>query len=312
MSPASVRIMSEGKIYLPVGTIDQTSQKLVVRINRADDFLVAPGGAPVDFVYMLPREALLKDETKLTAGPFRIEKPAILVAKRGGVLELQNQEVKRDPPPAVERSLFRKYPPPKQLPAPTVITHTAAPEASAEESPFNSVGTPQISNTFVTPITINAPSDSQELTVPSGKVTIRARKLAKIQLDPTEPLSSIANGDPQTAELDVPEGKKLVQISAETKPSDRWEWANKIAQTELVDSAGASYKPNGAWGKVRTGEGDTRLLARYDVDAPLSAMPTSENGPNEIGYIFIVPTGVTIQEMRVDGKRVASPNLQVQ
>jgi hypothetical protein len=314
MSPAGARIISDGKIYLPIGTLDQAqgAQKMVVRINHADDFLVAPAGAPVDFVYMLPRDAILKDDTKLITANFRIEKPAMLVVKRGGVIDLQNQDVKRDPPPAVERSLFRKYPPPKKLEVPPVITHTAAPEASAEESPFNSVGTASLGGAFVTPITVKAADDAQDVEIPGGKVTVRDKKLSRIQIDPTAPLTSIANGDPQISELDVPEGKKLVQITAETKASDRWAWAGKIAQTELVDAAGASYKPNGAWAKVRTGEGENRLVARYDMDAPLSAIPTSENGPTEIGYLFVVPSGVTIQEMRVDGKRVASPTLQVQ
>jgi len=58
LAPVGVRLVANGKNYLPLGTLD--AQSGVVYANKPDDFLVIEPNKPVDFVFDVAREDVLK------------------------------------------------------------------------------------------------------------------------------------------------------------------------------------------------------------------------------------------------------------
>jgi hypothetical protein len=86
-SGGSVRLVAEGKNYLPVGTLH--GDLLVA--NKPDDFLVAKTEQPVDFVFFVDRETVLRkagggDDKK--AATFEFKKGTFVEIKRMVRLEL--------------------------------------------------------------------------------------------------------------------------------------------------------------------------------------------------------------------------------
>lgn len=312
VSPASVRLVVNGKNFIPIGTLDQLASPVpTVLLNKADDFLICQSGSVIDFVFQVPPGDIMPD-ADLKKTPLTVKSEAFIEVKRMGFALLQGVEIKRDAmPPVPDKSLLRKYAPrvvPKVIPVPA--DGSAAPAAT--DAPIESVSPPKVDANFIMPISVGPlSSDSQAVKVTDVTGTLRGRKFAVLEISGGRNVDELGQGDVQIKELAAPEGKKIVQLTAQSRAADRKEWIAKLAQTELADADGGLHKVNGAWGKTKSGDGNDRLVASYNADAPITAIPASENAAAEIGLIFVVPSGAKLTELRIDGKRVASVDLTV-
>ncbi|HVT87957.1 MAG TPA: CvpA family protein [Tepidisphaeraceae bacterium] len=303
---AAVRLLAAGKNHIPMGTLDYVKSAIFVRANRPDDFLIVPADGVVDFVFQISRDELgIVIDPKNKTAPMQIGAGVFLEAKRAALVELAGQEVKREPPPVPEKSVLRKAG--LAIPKNLVIPAAPAPAAAPASAPIESIK-PEASADFFMPFNAGRyDGDAGDTTFAAGTSTIREKKFAKLEINPTQPLEQI--GDVMTREFWT-NGQAMVQIAGIPVSRDPWEWAQKLNQFELADSAGKTYKPAGGWAKVKVGPAD-RVIARYNAEAAPAEVPRVDSArPTDAWIAFLVPPGTALQELRYGGKRIASVNIQ--
>jgi hypothetical protein len=98
LSPASIRLYAERTNHMPLGTIE----KGVLVANRPDDFLVVSSEQPVDYVFFVPRNAVLsggsapaKNAKPEEGEPVKFKRGVFVEAKRMARVDLSNQVVAR-------------------------------------------------------------------------------------------------------------------------------------------------------------------------------------------------------------------------
>jgi hypothetical protein len=198
----------------------------------------------------------------------------------------------------------------------------AAPSGGAAPSgaPADAAASPivfakaEVSNKLFTGVNVAAPDDGEK-TFPSGSASVREGKIAKLDVNMTQTVELLSRGDHARDEFYVPPGMKMVQVVGTAPPSappEPWDWADKLAQFELVDATGTKYKPNGAWAKVKGAQGSNRMVARYEAEAQVSDVPHEEGRPTDVWIAFLVPEGTQLTELQFDGKRVAAVDTKVE
>lgn len=309
ISPASVRLVvfnSEEGHYVnrhPVGTLD-VEPAPVVRVNRPDDFLIVQGDGAVDFVFHVSRDELGLDPDPKK--PLRIGQGVFIEAKRMGSVDLSGREIRRETPPPAKPTILRK----KDLPQPKMLPVAAAPQARDVPLEYRQL---TVSSEFFTDINVGPhDGDSAAVSFESGSAMLRENRFYRLQLEPTRSLTLLRQGDFPVRQLWTGQDQRLVQVYATppSRASNAWEWADKLAQFELIDSNGGTYKPRGAWAKVKVGTTDM-IAARYDAESQVSELPQAEGRPTDVWIAFVVPQNTRLTELRFAGKRVTSLNQQV-
>src|SRR6185436_10923687 len=156
--------------------------------------------------------------------------------------------------------------PPRAAPTPAA---GGTPEVATGEGPFE-FGSKKISTEMPSEVNVGPHDGDTDVTFPSGTGTLKDGKLSKLDVKPSVSIAQLGTGDNKIQEL-ASDGK-MVQVigTPSTKANDNpWEWADKLGQFELVDNAGKSYKPRGAWVQVKmtSGNFEDRVAAKYDADS---------------------------------------------
>ncbi|HEY7090916.1 MAG TPA: hypothetical protein VH518_22660 [Tepidisphaeraceae bacterium] len=310
VSPAAVRLVANGINYMPVGTISQ-EEGPIVRVTRPDDYLIVRSDGIADFVFSVPREDFgLQGDPKNKTAALQIGPNVFIEAKRMGVIDLSGQEVKREVPSGenAKDGVLRKpnLTPPKVAPG---GGGTAAKESS--NSPLE-IGKLEVNDQFFVEVNVGGhEGDNADVTFKSGKGKLTDKKLAVLEVEPKQSPSQLQQGDFPVRELWVPGGQKIVQLSGSPGGKGHWDWAEKLGQFELVDDKGQTYKPRGAWTKVKQGRND-RVIAKWDAQNQINDLPhAAEMVPTDVWIAFVIPENTTLKEVRFDGKRIKSVDQQV-
>jgi hypothetical protein len=156
-------------------------------------------------------------------------------------------------------------------------------------------------------------ADDKPVTFASGTAVVRAKQFAKLTVNPTTPLATIANGDNSIDQLVVPAGMKAVQLVGTLPPkaNDAWTWAEHLGDFTVTDASDKVYKPAGALAKVMKSI-QPMLVGAYDADAGVSSIPSvPEVRPTDVWLIFVVPDAATLKELDYQGKRITPLNKNV-
>jgi hypothetical protein len=186
------------------------------------------------------------------------------------------------------------------------------PLASSSQVPFE-LDNVKVSSDLITVINVGRyDGDSAAVTFAAGNATIRENKFAKLEIDPTQSITLMGQGDFPIHEFWSPPNMRIVQAvgSPPSRSDNAWEWADNLAKFELVDAAGHTYKPHGAWAKIKQGMSD-RMVGRFDANLPVTDVPRSEGRPTDVWIAFIVPQNSALREFRYNGQRVRSLDQQV-
>jgi hypothetical protein len=184
-------------------------------------------------------------------------------------------------------------------PAPTVRTRPTAPVETPVATP--DVTTPpavsgdlaKISSAIAYKIGVNTSDDNaQGVAVAGGTISLKDSRLSIVKIDPTATLDKLAAGDSQLTDLYVPDGQKVVQMTATGAP-------------KLLDAAGTSYEINGVYCVVDSGG----LFMRFRSDRAIGAV-TLPAGTTAATYIFLVPSSAQIKSA-VIGTQQTPLNLSV-
>ncbi|HMB96013.1 MAG TPA: CvpA family protein, partial [Tepidisphaeraceae bacterium] len=308
-STAAVRLVANQTNYLPIGTLDLSGTP-VVRVNHPDDFLLVPAGGAVDFVFLISRDDLgVVGDKKNSSAPLEIGQNVFLEAKREATVDLSGQAIKRDVPTAPAETIKRK----QNLPPPKALTSLiATPAAVAENVPFE-LSDIKVASDLFTPINVGShENDSSNVTFASGTGTLHENKFARLEVQPMQTLTLLRQGDFPIQQLWSPPAQRIVQAigSPPSRAESGWEWADNLAKFELIDSNGGSFKPHGAWAKIKQGISD-RMVARYDSVLQVNDVPRSEGRPTDVWIAFLVPQNSTLREFRFNGKRIKALDQQV-
>ncbi len=319
LSPASVRLVVKGMNITPIGTLDMTIATQLRR-NRPDDFIVMDTGGTIDLAFQVPKDSdpLPLAEAKNPNGPLKVAPGIFIEIKRFGAFDLSGMSVKRELPPLLgdkAGAVLRKKDLPQSTRAvrnvPTPAPSSAEPTPT-EAGPFD-YGSKKISNDLPAPVNISAhEGDDGEASFTSGTATLKAKKALKLEVKPAVSKEQLGRGDYRVTQLSTEEGQKVVQIigtPSAKEGANRWEWADKLGQYELVDNGGKSYKAHGAWAAVKSGPSfEDRVAAKYDAEADLPKFEHPEDTPTDVSIFFIIPESALPQSLKFNGKVIASVN----
>jgi hypothetical protein len=197
---------------------------------------------------------------------------------------------------------------------PAVSKEKKADESAAQDSNATPVGPIVYSNVTVTKhlfSSINtgtAEKDVKDATIASGTLSLQSQQFTKLDINTTQSLTLLAQGNYPVDELFEPPGKKLVQIqgSPPAEGGDPWGWT-QLANFTLLDAANKTYTPVGAWAKVKKEQSD-RMIAKYDANAtrPPDVSGSSADGrPTDVWIGFLVPSGTHLKQLQYKGKTLA-------
>ena len=104
----------------------------------------------------------------------------------------------------------------------------------------------------------------------------------------------------------------LPVIGTPPDEGDAWAWADNVAKFLLVDAKNKSYRPAGAWARVKDQQTE-RLAASYDSTASsIPALSHSEGRPTDVYIAFLVPVGTTLKHLTYGGAVVHETGETVQ
>ncbi len=340
ISPGNVRLVARDKDYYPVGTLENG----VLATNRIDDFLFLTPGTPADFVFYLPvgpaggASAIDRKGDGATA-PMSFAPGAFLEVKRMVRMELSGQLLATTMP-GDAKGVIRKSgltfepqpgdPTPKMTAPANAAPPTANPAAANPAAASPAAATPpadagagaaafQFAAIKVSPglgFTINVgqhDGDSAEVKFNSGSATLADKKIAKLNVRPTDTLDDLKKGDYPAGDFVVPDGTKLVQVSGAVggNASDAWEWATNLGSFELVDAAGTKYTPNGAWAKVTKAQAE-RMVGAYDSGNAVTTIAKDEGIPTDVTILFLVPDNTQLKALNYKGNKISDAVLNVE
>ncbi|MBA3272327.1 MAG: hypothetical protein H0T11_00445, partial [Chthoniobacterales bacterium] len=172
-----------------------------------------------------------------------------------------------------------------------------------------------VSANLFSPINVGTPKkNANGAQVASGTLSLKDGKFSKLAITPVQTLTLMKKGSYTVSECYVPEGQRMVQVSAEPPAesgTDAWAWADGVTDFKLKDSASKTYDVRGAFAKVRSGRED-RMVATYDASAPISGLSRDENRPTDVYLAFIVPTGTQLTSLDFKGQAIQQFQLAVQ
>lgn len=312
-SPASIRLVANGKNYFAIGTVDNAS---TLMLQKPDDFLFldTKAEAGVDAAFLVDKEDVTGSAKPAPDGNIKFADGVFVEVKRFAKLDLSGKsvDVNYAASPAInvmrKKLVMEKI---KIAPAPVAAAPTtpgpkgkkgkaggstpvAAPVApAAPVSPESAQVSAQIAVKIgVTTIDINA----QGLPVAGGTVSLKDSKLAVVSIDPTETLDKLQTGDTQLNELYVPDTKKLIQVKG-TWP------ANIAALPRLIDASSTEIVPSGYFG-ISTSAGKSGLFMRYSAEQTIDTLVDPAAPPKVVTFLYVVPDGTQIKQISAAGQAV--------
>jgi Colicin V production protein len=310
-STGSIRLVANDKNYFPIGTVDNAN---ILMMQKPDDFIFldfsSSPQAGLDAAFLVDRSDLFGDDRKNTG---TIADGRFIEIKRLARIDLSGKSLDSSYAASPDIAVMRKKLAMDKLkvsPIPVVTIAGAAPPEPVHRSRGRAATptappaeTPEattpavapagdlakISSTISYKIGVNTSDDNaQDVAVSGGTVSLKDSRLAVVKIDPTAALDKLATGDSQLTDLYVPDGKKVVQMTASASP-------------KLTDASGTSYDVNGVYGAVDNG-GTQGLFMRFRADRPIGvvALPT---GASAATYIFIVPSGTQIKSADIGGQQ---------
>jgi hypothetical protein len=317
-SPGSIRLVAPGEEgptnYHPIGTLHNTTHLVG---NRVDDFLfvnVKDADRGADLVFEVDRRVLAgegSEDQKLVDG-------VVLEVKRLARVDLSGQAVSNTPQVDPRVQVMRKSDAVKVIggAAPAGGARPGGPPGqpgAAAAGPV-SVSRYEVNPRLFTPINVATPQlDINNQQLPSGTVSLTDRKIAKMDMNPTQTIALLSRGDHPVDELYAPDGQKVVQVIAKApEGNDAWTWAEGLKEFALKDAAGKSYLPAGAWAKVKQ-QNQEKLVGAYDARATTPPSVGKEDGqPAEVWIAFVVPNGTQLKQLTYKNQPIRSQDLTVQ
>jgi hypothetical protein len=316
------------KDYYPMGTLEKGGG---LRVNRADDFMIAnAGGDPIDLVFLVDRADVLKPTAPgaggAAAGAGMAEtgaEPAPSGRKRGqpavaAFADGTFLEVKRNadfdlaaipitsPQMVLASAVLRK----KDLPP--IAGESAVPELANGSSIFGGMEMLAADKAMVSanvPFKITVPrhdgSDAQ-VTIEGGSATLANNLFSKLDVSSGTALSDLGKGDFVVKRFAVTGNGRIIQVHAQVPPRNPkpWDWAAHLDQIQLLDSQQQTYACHGAAAKYLPG-GIPSVVVLYDSANPIKSIPAAEGHPTDIWLFYIVPRGTEIAGLKV--KNVLQP-----
>jgi hypothetical protein len=312
VSPLSVRLVGwqdqngtrQYANYNPVGTLEEAT---VLFRNKPDDPLIVPGGKSVDFVFKLPRDAVLTD-ANAKPKDLVIKDGVFLEVKRMAQMDLSGKEIKGPPVYSKDVEVLRK-------PLDQMKTMPRHGESGNEASAETAAGSPlqfssiKVSSKLFSAVFPGAYNGDSNVSFKSGNATMKNKKFQKLVVNPDSTIKELGTGDFPVTDLYVPDGKKMVQIAGKPNGDDQWAWGN-LSAYELVDATGNKYKPNGAVAEVRQ-QSVPKMVCNYDADNSAQNISTADGRPTNVFLLFNVPDGTQVKELDFNSQPIYSKSLKV-
>ena len=299
LSPGSVRLVGGGRNFYPVGTLEAGK---VLYAHMLDDFLlinVKAEDRAADFVFFIDEPELIvsgdaKEQT-IKEGVF-IEVKRLARIGLGG-REVAGRWTAGDAKISVERK-------------PDVAkTQGKAGGTAAGAAPAPSAGQPAaaplvysstlIDKNLFSPVNVGTPdADVRGAQIEGGTVTLQTRQIAQLEIQPVRSLTMMAQGENAISELFEPTGQKIVQVMGTPPPeaSDPWAWTT-LRDWSLVDAAGRSYSPVGAFARVKAQQTD-RMAASFNIAGNPSDIASDEGVPTDVWIVFSIPSGTHLKQFQ--------------
>jgi hypothetical protein len=327
LAPAAVRLVANSKNFIPIGTMENGG----LFASKPDDYMFVKPSEPLYFVFLVPREDVLtrsaaaptKPGEKSAAPAGGVIKDGVFVeAKRMARVDLSGMPVTAGVPVEPSSAVVRKekltrpepYAGGTVVSSPTASTPAAgatgaAPQAAPSGAmPIKFVGAEAQAKLF-SEINVGAHgAESPDLKFKSGSASIKESKITKLELHAVDALEELAKGDDKVSELLAPSGTHIVQVTADAS-AEPWQWAEQLADFEVVDASGIGYKPNGAFAKV-TKDGKEYAVGKFDADEPPTKIEKEEGTPTRITIIFLIPDNTPLKALNFKGAKVADVDLK--
>ncbi len=317
ISTGAVRLCGGGKNFYPIGTLENGK---ALWSNKLDDFLIVDLKSEdrgVDFVFLIPSDAVsdvLSGDVKTGQ---KVKQGVFVEAKRLARVDLGDREVKagvtmpKGQKVQVERkpSIMKDRAEKAKEAGGAGGAATPSPEL-APSTDFVYSGT-QIAKTLFNPVNVGSPDkDIKSGQNDDGTFSLQSGQFTAMNLKPGRALQILAQGYP-ISELFEPPGKKVVQIqgSPPAEGGDPWAWG-QLSKWKLIDAAGKTYTPAGAFAKVKKQNAD-RLAASYNSAGTPTDIAAEEGRPTDVWIAFLVPSGTSMKTVTFDNKKVGDVNQDV-
>jgi hypothetical protein len=320
------------KDFYPIGTLENARTLL---LNKPDDFLFVTEGNSFDAVFLVD-QSLLTGKTKIQVSPetfisikrfanidlsdkvvkTSIPYDASVAVIRGAVLADRLKKVLPPPPAAGAAPAAAATPeaapntpaPPPVTPAPSAdVPTTPTPAQPRPDAAISDTLTATASVGFMTSDTVslgttNTDADGQNALVAGGSMNLKGGLIAAAKVDPTNTLADLAQGPQQASKFFVPDNRTMIQVAI--RPYDTsWSWINTLGATQLVDTNGNTYPPNGFYALAKSGSAHA-LLLRYDAIHSLSPLTAPDAAPEGTVYlIFLIPHDTDLKTLKIEDKQ---------
>ena len=328
VSPGAVRLVANGVNYFPVGTLE--GNKLLA--NKPDDFLLinlSSEDRGADFVFFVnPSDVFAgggaasggggkNAKAEAAAAAQKIAPDVFLEVKRLARIDLSDREVRVGVVPSKSVKVDRKTGIIKKLGGGSDASAAGGGSEAAPATPAADVGFVfsgvAVAKTLFNPVNAGTPDkDIKNQQIDGGTLTLQSGQFAQLNIEPTRSLQIMGQGPQPVSELLEPPGKKLVQIKGTPPPEggDPWAWG-QLSKWQLVDAAGKTYTPAGAWAKVKKNQTDM-MAASYNATGTPKDITSGDGRPTEVYIGFLVPTGTHLKEVKFNGKTLSPLDQQVQ
>lgn len=300
-SPGAVRLVANGKNYHPIGTLDNAN---LLYNNRVDDPLFVPISGEdmgADLVFLVDQSDVVQgaNDSEPTINP-----GVFLEVKRLAKVKLADKKVD----PAISSSplihVLRKGSADKRPAAPGPMPGAPGPMPGMPGMPgaaapfhYSSIDG---SRSLFTAINVGTPDDNvSNGQIASGTFSLTDRKFSMLNINSTDSIQKMAQGEYVVSDLYIPPGMSMVQISGYANPqenADKWAWANSLGDIDLVDAAGRHFKPNGAWTRLKQGTSD-KLIAVYRAQGPVMSLNREEGTPTDLWIAYVVPANTHVKSL---------------
>ena len=300
IAPASVRLCANERNYFPVGTWE--NGKLMA--NKADDFLIVSlqnQDRGADFVFLVTPDDVVEGNPKDKVQ--KVLDGVFVEVKRLARVDLSGRDVVGNPPPAAEDVKVER----KVALGKSKAKGEGEDAAPAVAGPFNYVRL-EVGKQLFSPINTGTPDkDVKNAQIQSGTLSMQSRQFTQLDINTTQTLALLSQGANVVSELFEPPGMKMVQVygTPPAEAGDPWAWGT-LKNYQLVDAAGKTYAPAGAWAKVKKDQAD-RMVAKFNAaSAPGDVSGSGNDGrPTDVWIAFLVPSGTHLKEFKVNGKTAA-------
>ncbi len=306
VSPAGIRLCNGEKNYFPVGTMEKGRTLFT---NKVDDFLIIDlktQDRGADFLFVVDAADVAEGDPKSKAQ--KVKDGVFIEVKRLARVNLSGRDIVAGMPPAAADIQVERKPGVTKTKEKAADESTPAAQSAAPAAPFIfAAATPN--KKLFSPINVGGSEpDMKDHQLQSGTFSLQSRQFTKMDINPTQSLQVLAGaGSNAVDELFEPAGKKLVQVQGSPPPEggDPWAWGSLRSYT-LVDAAGKTYAPAGAFARVKKDQAD-RMVAKYDASGATPDVTGSpdDGRPTDVWIAFLVPSGTHLKQLNFNGKSIA-------